>query len=30
MDWARVWNTLQGDLPPLLVQLRALLPDHSS
>ena len=24
VDWARVWKTLRDDLPPLLLQLRAL------
>jgi uncharacterized protein with HEPN domain len=27
VDWGRVWNTLKNDLPPLLEQLRALLPN---
>ncbi|MBI2889993.1 MAG: DUF86 domain-containing protein [Nitrospirae bacterium] len=26
VDWLRVWKTLQDDLPPLLQQLRGLLP----
>lgn len=28
VDWARVWKTLQNDLPPLLDQLKALLPQE--
>lgn len=27
IDWERVWKTLKNDLPPLLDQLRALVPD---
>jgi uncharacterized protein with HEPN domain len=27
VDWIRVWKTLQKDLPPLLEQLEALLPE---
>lgn len=27
VDWVRVWKTLQNDLPPLLQQLKALMPD---
>lgn len=26
VDWTRVWKTLQNDLPPLLIQLNALIP----
>lgn len=26
VDWARVWKTLQNDLPPLLQQLKTLMP----
>ena len=26
VDWVRVWKTLQDDLPPLLAQLRSILP----
>jgi uncharacterized protein with HEPN domain len=29
VDWGRVWKTVTEDLPPLLKQLRALLPDES-
>lgn len=28
VDWARVWKTLEHDLPPLLQQLSALLPSQ--
>ncbi len=28
VDWARVWKTLRDDLPPLLLQLKALMPDE--
>ena len=30
VDWGRVWNTLRIDLPPLLQQLKALMPDEES
>jgi uncharacterized protein with HEPN domain len=30
VDWVRVWKTLQKDLPPLLRQLKALMPDVGS
>jgi uncharacterized protein with HEPN domain len=29
VDWVRVWKTLRNDLPPLLEQLRALLPEEA-
>lgn len=28
VDWTRVWKTVETDLPPLLEQLKALLPPH--
>ncbi len=28
VDWGRVWKTLRIDLPPLLQQLKALMPDE--
>ncbi len=28
VDWVRVWKTLIDDLPPLLVRLKALMPDE--
>jgi len=28
VDWGRVWKTLRDDLPPLLQQLRALVPEE--
>ncbi|MGA2401847.1 MAG: DUF86 domain-containing protein [Syntrophobacteraceae bacterium] len=28
VDWDRVWKTLQNDLPPLLKELNALIPDE--
>jgi uncharacterized protein with HEPN domain len=28
VDWARVWKTLRNDLPPLLEQLKTLMPDE--
>lgn len=28
VDWGRVWKTLQNDLPPLLQQLKALMPEQ--
>jgi len=28
VDWVRVWKTLRNDLPPLLQQLKALIPDE--
>jgi uncharacterized protein with HEPN domain len=28
VDWVRVWKTLRNDLPPLLQQLKALVPDE--
>jgi uncharacterized protein with HEPN domain len=28
VDWVRVWKTLRNDLPPLLQQLKALMPDE--
>lgn len=28
VDWARVWKTLQDDLPPLLQRLKELIPDE--
>lgn len=30
VDWARVWKTLSNDLPPLLRQLKALIPDETT
>lgn len=30
VDWHRVWRTLKEDLPPLLIQLRALLPEDEN
>lgn len=28
VDWVSVWKTLRNDLPPLLQQLKALVPDE--
>jgi len=28
VDWLRVWKTLRNDLPPLLKQLKTLMPDE--
>lgn len=30
VDWGRVWETLRNDLPPLLQQLKALMPDEAA
>jgi uncharacterized protein with HEPN domain len=30
VDWVRVWKTLRTDLPPLLKQLKSLMPDEGS